>query len=61
MTKMIALIGLTLLLSACGTASKDDICGDCSGSLRELCEDVYDACRDDGDCIDALEDSDFCG
>lgn len=61
MKTVLGVLAVTLMLSGCGTASKDDICGGCSGSLKEACELTYDACDDDGDCIDELEDANVCG
>jgi hypothetical protein len=50
------------LLIGCGNPSKDDVCGGCAAGSTEkaLCETTYDACDDDGDCIEALEDTKIC-
>jgi hypothetical protein len=49
------------LMLGCGSASKEDVCGGCTGDTKAACESLYDACKDDGDCIDALDDTNFCG
>jgi hypothetical protein len=57
---MVGILMVSTLLVGCGNASKDDVCGKCTGTTKEACEAVYDGCKDDSDCIDALEDAVQC-
>jgi hypothetical protein len=60
----VGIIGIVLasaLMVGCGNPSKDDICGSCSAEVKGACELLYDACNDDGDCLDSLEDAKPCG
>ena len=46
----------------CGSKpSKSDICGKCATDAKAACELVYDACKDDDDCLDKLEEAKVCG
>lgn len=58
---LVGILAASALMFGCANASKDDVCGACSGSDKEACELIYDACDDDGDCIDALDDAKPCG
>lgn len=61
---MIGLAGIVMASSltlGCGTPSKADVCGSCAGDAKGLCEAVYDACNDDSDCIEKLEEAKPCG
>ena len=60
----LGIVGIMLasaLMIGCGTPSKDDICGSCSADKKPVCEFAYDACSDDSDCIDELDDTNICG
>lgn len=60
MKKIAIVLGLcALAMSGCGNPSKEDICGDCSGIVKDACEASYDICDEAGEdeCFDALEDA----
>jgi hypothetical protein len=57
----IGMVAVCGFLIGCGSPSKEDICGECSADLKGACELVYDACNDDSDCLDKLEDAKPCG
>jgi hypothetical protein len=58
---IVGILVASALMIGCGNPSKEDVCGSCSGDTKTACEIVYDACDDDGDCIEALEDAKPCG
>lgn len=60
----IGFIGMVVVcgfLFGCGSPSKEDVCGKCSGDAKSICELAYDSCKDDSDCLDKLEDAKPCG
>jgi hypothetical protein len=57
----VGILVASALMIGCGNASKEDVCGGCTGDTKAACEAIYDACNDDGDCIEALEDASTCG
>lgn len=58
----IGMVAVCGFLIGCGSPSKEDICGKCAaGTAKQVCELAYDACDDDGDCLDKLEDAKPCG
>jgi major membrane immunogen (membrane-anchored lipoprotein) len=59
---IIGIMVASALMIGCGNPSKEDVCGSCSdATTKSVCEAGYDACNDDGDCIEALEDTKICG
>ena len=58
---IVGILVASALLIGCGSPSKEDVCGSCSADSKGICELAYDACDDDGDCIEALEDAKPCG
>lgn len=59
--RIVGILVASALMIGCGNASKEDVCGACTGDSKTTCEAIYDACNDDGDCIDALDDLKTCG
>jgi len=57
---IVGIMFASLVMVACGNPSKSDVCGKCTGEIKPLCEAAYDACDDDGDCIEKIEDSKIC-
>lgn len=58
---MFGIVMASSLMIGCGNPSKEDICGSCSSDVKQACELLYDACDDDSDCLDKLEDAKPCG
>lgn len=61
MLGLFAIVGASSVMIGCGTPSKEDVCGKCGAETKAACELVYDACNDDSDCIEKLEDAKPCG
>jgi len=61
MLGLFAIIGASSVMIGCGTPSKEDVCGSCKADTKTACEAIYDACKDDDDCIEGLEDAKPCG
>lgn len=57
----IGLVAVCGLLFGCSSPSKEDICGKCAAEIKGVCEAAYDACKDDDECLDKLEDAKPCG
>ena len=57
---MVGILVASSLLIGCGNPSKEDVCGGCAAEVKAACEIVYDACDDDGDCIEELDDATSC-
>ncbi|HET7545332.1 MAG TPA: hypothetical protein VFK05_35945 [Polyangiaceae bacterium] len=54
-------LGAWLTLGCSSKPSKSDVCGKCSSDAKTACELLYDACKDDDDCLNKLEDAKLCG
>jgi hypothetical protein len=56
--QIIALVSLLCsgLLVGCGDPSVNDVCGKCSGTSRDICEQAYDLCKHNRACdLDDLD------
>jgi hypothetical protein len=54
---LVSLLGAGLLFG-CGDPSVNDVCGECSATFRDSCEQAYEFCKDTKGCdLDELEDA----